>query len=258
MLPGKLPGNGVLGHVGVLELVDKEVLETGAVLLQHVRVVPKEGVGLEQQVVEVHGVVGVEQLLIPTIDVADDPLHGAVHPRRVVVRLYQLALGGGDGGENRPWREALGVVLKLLHRLLKQLQLVLLVVDDEGAVEAGVVGLTAQNLGAEGVERGDGEVAAHIPQVSEKGRRLVAFAPAKEPVAHLPRRLVGEGYGRNAAGVNAAFHHQIGYAMGDDPGLAAARARQNQQRPIDRLYGLSLRRVQSFQYVYVHLRSGGL
>ena len=81
--------------------------------------VSEEDVGLEQQVVEVYCTVRVEQLLVSLVQLANGPFHRVGVSRSVGVRLYQLALGGGDGGEQRPWREALGVDLKLLHPLLE-------------------------------------------------------------------------------------------------------------------------------------------
>ena len=150
------------------------------------------------------------------------------------------------------------VDLKLLHHLLEYHKLVFLVVDDEGAVEAGVVGLPSQYLGAQGVEGGDAEVAAHIPQVSKKWGGRITLALAEEPFPHLTRGLVGESYGRDATRADTVCHDQMGYAMSDDPRLPAAGTRQYQKRPIDRLHRFPLRRVEVFQYVYVHLLSEGL
>ena len=43
---GQQSGKGILGDVGVLELVDEDVLVTPLVLLQHVGVVPEQDHGL--------------------------------------------------------------------------------------------------------------------------------------------------------------------------------------------------------------------
>ena len=66
-----LPGDGILGDVGVLKLVDHEVYVALLVAPCDLRHVPEQGVDLDQQVVEVQRRVGMEHLLIPLVGAVD-------------------------------------------------------------------------------------------------------------------------------------------------------------------------------------------
>ena len=57
---------------------------------------------------------------------------------------------------------------------------------------------------------------------------------------HLVGRLVGEREGQNLRRRHAAFE-QVGDAVRNDAGLAAARPGQHQQRPVAVRHGLALR-----------------
>ena len=60
---------------------------------------------------------------------------------------------------------------------------------------------------------------------------------------HFARGFVGEGHTQDVSGRDALPDH-VGDAIGDDARLAGARAGEDQDRPVDRLYGPSLLRVQ--------------
>ena len=54
----------------------------------------------------------------------------------------------------------------------------------------------------------------------------------RDPLAHLVGRLVGEGDGQDAHGVDAVLADQVGDAVGQDPGLARAGPGHDQQRTV--------------------------
>ena len=58
----------VLDPVGVLEFVDQNVRPTGTVPVQHIPVAAKQPQRMQQEIVEVQGVVGPQGLLIVRID----------------------------------------------------------------------------------------------------------------------------------------------------------------------------------------------
>ena len=66
------------------------------------------------------------------------------------------------------------------------------------------------------------------------------------PPAHLVGRLVGEGE-RDDRRRRHAHRDQVGHAMGDDPGLTAARTCQHQERSLDVGGGSTLRLIQSVE-----------
>ena len=65
----------------------------------------------------------------------------------------------------------------------------------------------------------------------------------RHPVAHFVSRLVGEGHGSDAVGPDAVVVYQVRDAVGNDPGLAAARSGDNQQRALDGGDSFGLSRV---------------
>ena len=64
VVAGEQLDNLLLGVVGVLVLIDEDITETFSVFLADVGVLREQQVGVEQQVVEVHGVGSLEPLLI--------------------------------------------------------------------------------------------------------------------------------------------------------------------------------------------------
>ena len=72
-----------------------------------------------------------------------------------------------------------------------------------------------------------------------------------DAVAHLAGRLVGEGDGQDAVGVDAALGHQVGDAVGDDARLAAAGPRQDEEGPAFHLHRFPLGRIEGGEDVHL-------
>jgi hypothetical protein len=63
----------------------------------------------------------------------------------------------------------------------------------------------------------------------------IVSTPAQQlghTLLHLCCGLIGEGYGQDTLRWNPFNLNQMGYSIGDDAGLAAARPGQNKQRPL--------------------------
>ena len=120
----------------------------------------------------------------------------------------------------------------LLHQPPDQAQPVVLVVDRELAGEAEQLGLAAEQPRGERVERAD-------PQAG----RVAVEQPA-DPLLHLARGLVGEGHGEDPVGRHAVPVDQARDAGGEHARLPRARAREHEQRAVDVLHRLPLRRVE--------------
>ena len=54
-----------------------------------------------------------------------------------------------------------------------------------------------------------------------------------DPVPHLSGGFIGEGDGQNRPARDLMGGHQVGHAVGDDPGFAASGPGQDQQRAFD-------------------------
>ena len=99
--------------------------------------------------------------------------------------------------------------------------------------------VAAQQPGAKGMKSANG-----------KGIAVAAHQPP-QPLAHFPRRLVGESHRQNPVRAYPLRPHQPGDAMGNDAGFAAARPGDNQQRAVHRFHRFPLRRVQALQKIRV-------
>ncbi len=135
VVAGQLAQQAILRGVGVLELVDEDVVVALLVLLQHVRPLVEQQHRLHQQVVKVHGVVGLQGQLVVFVDAPGDlaDVVGGLIGRR----SDQVVLGRADAVEHLVWRELLVVQPQLGQRGLDDLKLVGRVEDDEVALIVG-------------------------------------------------------------------------------------------------------------------------
>ena len=90
----------------------------------------------------------------------------------------------------------------------------------------------AQDLGADRMER------------AEPRHRLLRAREDGDPLAHLPRGLVGEGHRQDFVSARPAGRNNVRNAGGEDTRLAHARAGENEDRPVQRLDRLPLLLVQ--------------
>src|SRR4051812_45950922 len=67
-----------------------------------------------------------------------------------------------------------------------------------------------------------------------------AFEQSLDALAHLLRGLVREGDGEDVVGRDVLLGDEVGDANRDDARLPRPRAREYEQRPFGRLYGLAL------------------
>ena len=227
----------VLCVIGVLVLVDHNVLEALLVLEEHVGEIAEEDVHVEQQVVEVHSVAVMEALVVHLVDGADGGAFGVdvglidFGVLLVVLGTEEVALGHRDAAENRRGLVGLRVEVELLDDLLDGGFGVVGVVDSEGGSVAELSGFGAEHTGEDRVEGAHPEVAAF------------ASHQLDDTFFHLVGGLVGEGQCQDAESIDAEFH-EVGYAVGEGACLAAAGAGNNHHRPIDAFCRLTLRFVQ--------------
>jgi hypothetical protein len=75
------------------------------------------------------------------------------------------------------------------------------------------------------------------------------FQQGLDAFAHLARRLVGEGDGEDLLGPRPTRGDDVRDAMRENARLAAAGAGEDEQRPVGRLDGATLRLVEAAQQV---------
>ncbi len=153
------------------------------------------------------------------------------------IRVEHLVLGPRHGSEDRARLVLAGDrQVFLAQDLLHQSLLVVRVVDDEVAVQADGRSVTAQNAGAEGMERAHRDLPA----------RLLSHE-AGDSGPQLGRRLVGEGHRQDLPRPNALDADEVRDTVGKHSRLAAARAGQDEDRAVRRAHGPLLLGIQARQ-----------
>ncbi len=233
----------VLGDVGVLVLVDEDEAEAALVVGEHVVVLAKEPQAFEEEVAEVGGVellqaslIGAVELGAPSLSEAEGLAGGDLVGGEAAV------LPAVDQGRELARRPAVLVETVRLDHLLDEADLIVGVEDGEAGLQADELGMAAQDLDADGVER------------AEPGHGL--DRPADEggdAVLHLARGLVGEGDGEDLMALRTPCRQDVGDAGGEHARLAGAGPRQNQDRAVERHRRLALLLVEPVQIE----RSGG-
>ena len=220
MVGGEELEQPVLGVVGVLVLVDQDVAEGAPPALPHLLEQLQRVDGAHEEVVEVHRVGLEHPLLVERVNLGDDFLEDASLGLGVGRGVDELVLGAGDLRADRARRVALRIDVQLVHAAFQHPQRVGLVVDREAARVAEPLGVCAQHPRAGRVEGGHPHRAGRAPD------------QPLDPLAHLGRRLVGEGDGEDLPRPRGAGRQQVGDPVGQHPGLARPRAGDHQQRAL--------------------------
>jgi hypothetical protein len=217
-LAGEQAQPGVLDAVGVLELVDQQVAEALAVVLEQCRLLQPQLVRAQQQLGEVDHA----GLLTGGLVGGVDAHHLALERVAAVVEVrgpQPLVLACVDPVLCLFRRPARLVEIEAAQHPAQQPVLVVGVEDLEGLGEFRLAPVQPQQAVGKAVEGADPQAAGrHAEQ---------RFGAA----THLGGGLVGERHGEQRMGRDALDLQQPGDAMDQHPGLAAAGAGQHQQRP---------------------------
>ena len=250
----------VLGMVGILVLIHHDIREPVLVLFQHIGVFFKQPHGQHDDVVEVHGIGALEQLLVLLI-------HPGAHFIAEVARLgcqhlggiHQLILGPADLGEQTAGSEVLLIDPQGLAGLLDEPQGIIGIIDGEvgfivhpgdlpaenahtGRMEGGSLNIlclvpeggfqTALELSGSLIGKGDGQNPPGL-------HRIDGTAVPEQVDAHLfPRQvplqtigvLLGEIGRHKVAVMPVSKGHHIGDPVDDHGGFSAARSGKDQHR----------------------------
>ena len=183
----------MLRQVRVLILVHEHEPEVPLITIQHLGVVAKEDVRLEQQLVEIHRLGLPATVLIAGVDLANEGHMGA----GVVLHLLPIAtvglgrdegvLGVRDAALHKPRAIRLLVQLHFAEDAADQVARVGGVVDGEVRVVVHILRLFAQDAVEDGVERAGPEL-PHGALACQRG----------DAVLHLACSLVCKGQGQDA------------------------------------------------------------
>ena len=227
---GKLDEHLVLGAVGVLVLVDQDLVEAPPPVVPHGLVLLQEVDQVEDEVVEVHPVRLPAQGLVALVDKLQDPVL-----RRFagdVGRPENLRLRLRDRLRQRREGVPAGIQVEVGERPLEDRSRVVLVEDREARAVPDQLDVGPQHPGRDGMEGADPH------------RRLGRAELLRQPGPHLPGRLVGEGQGEDPLRLGDARPDEIGDPHREHAGLAAAGAGEDQQRALLVDHRLALGRVE--------------
>ncbi len=224
----------ILRDVGVLVFVDQQVAEAPVVVGEDFGVAGQQRQIVQQEIAEIDGVDGLEPFLITPVE-----CHRAAVGKTVGIGARKLVgaeaaiLPALDDPQQHARRPAPLVDVLGLQDLLQQANLVVGVEDGKARFEPGGLGVAAQDA------RGDRMKGAEPEAVGGAADHRL------EALAHLARRLVGEGDRQQFGRKSAAGGEDMGQPRGQHPGLAGAGAGQHQDRAVDRFDRAQLRVVEA-------------
>ena len=220
----------ILRDVGVLILVHHQVAELLVIALQHVGVVLEHVDHVQQQVAEIAGVKDFQPRLIGRVELDAGAIgEGIRFALRHFVRGQRAVLPAIDQPGELAAGELFLVDILGFDDLLQQPDLIVGVENGETGLEPDQFRVRAQHARADGMEGAQ--------------KRQAAAAGAEQrfhSLAHFARRLVGEGDRQHAPRLGASSGQEMRQPRGQHTGFAGARARQHQQRPVQRLHRRAL------------------
>ncbi len=233
-IPRQQPQPGVLDGIRILELVDQDVREPLAIVMQDVRALAQQFMRAQQQLGEVDTAGLVAGLLIGPVDAQHLLLEEI--PRRIdVLRSPAFVLLAIDEALRLPRRPACLIQLQRLQGALDQPELIVRIQDLELLRQPGILPVRAQETVRQPMEGAD-------PHAADRFAKHLL-----EAALHLARGLVGEGHGQDAPGPHVLHLQEPGDAMHQHPGLAGTGAGQHQAIAGIGGDGLALGRVQGIE-----------
>ena len=190
-LSGDEGGEGVLEHVGILILINEHIAEAALPVIPHILMLFQQGDGIEQEIVKIHGVAGIQPAHILPVDLPHllpVQIIGCLGITAVILGKNPVPLGTGNIGQDGSRRIGLFIHIVVLKDMADERKGVSSVVDGEITGEAQPVTVPAQNSHTGRVEGAGPDVSGALPQ---KGL---------QPGLQLAGCLVGEGDGKDLPG----------------------------------------------------------
>ncbi len=227
----------VLGDVGILVLVDEDEAEAALVVGEHVVVLAKEPQALEEKVAEVRGIELLQAALIGAIELGAASLSETESlAGGNLVGCQAAVLPAVDQGCELARRPAVLVEAFRLDHLLDEANLIVGVEDGETRLQADELGMAAQDLDADGVERAEPWHGLDCP--ADEGR---------DALLHLARGLVGKCDGEDLMALRASHRQNVGDAGREHARLAGAGPCQHEDRAVEGDDGLALLLVEPME-----------
>ena len=228
VLGGQQVGNLVLDVVGVLILVDANVVEALLVLVEHLGAGAQQLERAHEQVVEVHRVGGAQAAFQLQVDLRGLFVIGAVGGFEHVLGADHGVFGRTDLAADHIDGELLLLDTERLHNIAHHALGIVVIVDGELTGVAQQVSVLAQHAHAHSME------GAHPHATGAAGNER------RQTLTHLGRGLVGKRDGKDLPGLNAQVAEHMCDTEGQDAGLTRTGAGEHQQRTLGGEYRLAL------------------
>ena len=215
----------ILSKIRILILVDQNKAEVMIQLLADVWFIVHQPDNVQQQIIEVDGVLLPNASFVQREDLIHDGVQGI--PRTLLKLLPKLfgsdhfVASTTDTTQNSPGLMKHPVQLFLFHDVPNNGDLIRMIEDREVILQPHMFGKSPQNSGAETMKSADAN--------SQPAEQLF------DSLLHLASRLVGKRQRENVFGGHAALQ-QSSNPMRDHAGLAGAGPRQHHQRPFEMLH----------------------
>ena len=220
----ELEHDAMLGKVRILILVHQHIAELHGILLADVRKVAEQDIGIDQQVIEVHGIALTATLPILAVNLVRSRHLGIpvgldyFGIRSIRIRRHQMVLGIADTALDAARLVGLVVELHFLDNALDQALGVRSIVNGKVGREADGLRLGAENT------REDGMESTH-PQIACPLSYLTA-----DTLLHLSGGLVRKGQRQDVPRV-IPLVHEMGNLVGKYTSLSRACTGYHQRRP---------------------------
>ncbi len=232
--PSQQPQQVVLHAVGVLILVDVDVLKTGLPLFAHCRHFSKQAHRAQQKIVKIERIALMQQLFVGRKNIRDAPAVLADGLAAQHLGSLRVIFCVADAAEDIPRRKAVVIDRQLAHGELHGGELVVVIVNCEISRQACARRFPSQKPCAQGVKR---------RKPGLRGRHSRAKQQIGHARAHLLRGLVGESDCEDRVGRHA-LGNQIGHAERDGARLARSCSGKNQHGTFYCFCGEALFRIQ--------------
>ncbi|OPZ64437.1 MAG: hypothetical protein BWY83_03190 [bacterium ADurb.Bin478] len=198
----------ILGVIGILILIHHQVAKPVLIILFHQRKQLEQLDGLDQQIVEIHGIQFRQAAIIGSVNFRDERIlfviHGLVH----FVGTNEIVFRHADLVADLARRQLLHRQIHIQQNAFEQGLLILFVIDGKSRGVADAFRLSTEEPCKQRMKRAD-------PHAGDQMRRQPAHT-----LAHLAGCFVGKGHGQDFPRFGKAVGEDIGDAVGQHTGFA--------------------------------------
>ena len=204
----------VLSVVGILVLINMDVLKLLLVVGQNIRILIKETQGQHNQIIKVNRLRLTKLFLISSVTLGHDlrihisSLGGISHI------INQIILSIGNGSQNSSFIPFFRIQVQLFENAFHERSLFTWINNCKITVVANMIRIATQNTNTHGVEGRNQTI-------------LSSWIEAISTLFHLTRSLISKGNGQDIPRIDQLFINQISNAVGQNSGLSRTSPRHD-------------------------------